>query len=595
METLAIAALEALFADICIVGAGPAAIACALHLIGCGLKIILVETGGTLYDPQAQEIGRTETGLRFGTVDCAYNTRQFGGNANAWLVDTGRSYRGVRLAPLTPADFEPRPGLADTGWPINFSDLNAFYRQAPRIFGLPSDSFDVEPWSGPDTPDLPVADGSVDTAMYMFGDGQVFTNDHRATLEKSEDVRILTHHTVTSLETPSGDTRVRSAVAVDRDGRKRRIVADQFILAGGGLGSTQLLLSSIADASLSIGPAAENVGRYFIDHPLLNGGEFFPSDRKLIDRMALYDLRTIGAAPVMGHLKLSDAALRRESLLNMSMIFLPRRNGWQVSETMNARQVAGFQAAIRLRGAIRDRRLPAAWDLVAGAVGIDGIARRLFSRVVSPTANLARGGWSKLPARQRARFDRFQILHVAEQAPHRDNRVMLGSERDATGLRRLTIDWQWHQSDQDKSMRGQQIFADALAGAGLGTFAIHKDGAGPSVVSSTTGHWMGLTRMSRSARDGVVDTDCRVHGTDNLYIASSSVFPTGGYANPTLTVVAISLRIADRLRRLYRRDLTEDAGKAIEATTDGQRADPQTSYSPKSHLDAGLPRPFSDD
>lgn len=540
-------------ADVCVVGAGPSAIACAIRLIGSGLRVVVVETGGFKHDPVAEEIGRTEHGLRFGTVECAYNSRRFGGNANAWLVDTGRSDRGVRLAPFSDADFEPRVGVPDTGWPIDRSDLLPFYREAQSVFGLPEPSYDAEAWTTAAAPAMSIGDPSVRTAMYQFGDGRVFTQTHREVLQRSSDVRTLTHHTVTSLESDPDTLRVRAALAVDQSGRKVRILADQFVLAGGGLGGTQLLLSSLAEGTLRLGPAADNIGRYFIDHPLLNGGEFVPSDRSLIERMALYDLRLVGASPVMAHLQLSDAALRREAVLNLSMMFFPRRSGWQVSERLTPRQTAGFQAAIRLRGAVRDRRLPSARDALVGLAGVDGIARRLASRVFSPSANLARGGWSSLPADQLKRFDRFQVLHVAEQAPHRNNRVSLGSERDAAGMRRLTIDWRWHQEDQAKTMRAQEIFAQVLAAAGLGQFVIARDGDGPSVISSTTGHWMGLTRMSRSAEDGVVDRDCRVHGTDNLYVASSSVFPTGSYANPTLTVLALSLRIAERIRTISTR------------------------------------------
>jgi choline dehydrogenase-like flavoprotein len=59
---------------------------------------------------------------------------------------------------------------------------------------------------------------------------------------------------------------------------------------------------------------------------------------------------------------------------------------------------------------------------------------------------------------------------------------------------------------------------------------------------------MGTTRMHDDPKQGVVDRNCRVHGIDNLFVAGSSVFPTGGAANPTLTLLALTLRLADHLR-----------------------------------------------
>ena len=63
------------------------------------------------------------------------------------------------------------------------------------------------------------------------------------------------------------------------------------------------------------------------------------------------------------------------------------------------------------------------------------------------------------------------------------------------------------------------------------------------------GHYLGTTRMSDSSTQGVVDRHCQVHGVSNLFIASSSVFPTASYANPTLTIVALAIRLADRLKQ----------------------------------------------
>jgi choline dehydrogenase-like flavoprotein len=165
-----------------------------------------------------------------------------------------------------------------------------------------------------------------------------------------------------------------------------------------------------------------------------------------------------------------------------------------------------------------------------------------------PSSHLARGGWSAQGARIRRAYRSLEVTHQAEQAPHHDNRVLLGRTRDAFGMRRVSVDWRWHDEDVAATMRAQEVYASELERAGVGRFAIARQDGGPVVHSSSTGHFMGTTRMSTGARDGVVDARCRVHGAENLLVVSTSVFPTGGFANPTLTLVALALRVADELR-----------------------------------------------
>jgi choline dehydrogenase-like flavoprotein len=133
-----------------------------------------------------------------------------------------------------------------------------------------------------------------------------------------------------------------------------------------------------------------------------------------------------------------------------------------------------------------------------------------------------------------------------EQAPDRDSRVMLGETRDELGLRRITLDWRVTERDTTTIEQWLGLLAKALSGNGSGTVLPPVPGWEDKIIGGP--HHMGTTRMAASAAKGVVDADCRVHGTANLYVAGSSVFPTGGYANPTFTIVTLALRLADRLR-----------------------------------------------
>lgn len=163
---------------------------------------------------------------------------------------------------------------------------------------------------------------------------------------------------------------------------------------------------------------------------------------------------------------------------------------------------------------------------------------------------LGNGGWSQLRNVDQ-KFTRFEVWHSIEQSPHPDNRVKLSRERDIYGSPKLEVHWHWPLDDIHQTLRAQPIIATELWRAGLGNLQLEHDPNGlPNIVRPVgSHHLMGTTRMHVDPRFGVVDAECRVHGMNNLFVAGSSTFPAGGYANPTLTIVAMALRLADLVKR----------------------------------------------
>ena len=534
-------------ADVCIAGAGPAGIVLARELGAAGLRVVLLESGGPDLGAQASDLGQPAVEPGGPAAGPWRTTRCFGGNSNVWSVRTDVSAHGVRLLPLARADFEPREGIADSGWPIARANLSAYYLRAQAACGLPPLGFDPEAWEEPWARQLPGLGEDVRTSMFQFASRDAFVGAPGEALARSAAVLVHQHATAVEIELDADGARVAALRVASAPGREFRVRAAQVVLAAGGLACPQLLLNSDRQRPGGIGNRFDLVGRHYMDHPLVFGGTFVPASRRLFEAAALYDLRTVRGTPVMAHLQLTDAALRREPVLNASAMLFPRVH-------LSERQRRGVESTRHLWHALRGAPAAGRFDPGAALLGADGVARKLGDKLRArhPHSDLGRGGWSALAGNAR-RFGTFEVLHQAEQAPHRDNRVRLGRERDRLGSRRIAVDWRWHAEDVAAFGRAQDLFATALRRAGLGEFAPARgaDG-GPVVLSPSTAHYMGTTRMHADPRRGVVDARCRVHDVGNLFVAGSGVFPTGGFANPTLTTLALAIRLADHLRALHR-------------------------------------------
>jgi choline dehydrogenase-like flavoprotein len=190
---------------------------------------------------------------------------------------------------------------------------------------------------------------------------------------------------------------------------------------------------------------------------------------------------------------------------------------------------------VALYRAILRRRLPD--DLLGHAKNVagdlDDVALTLYRQ------GIARGSAN----------DEVFILRVqAEQSPNPSSRVTLDDARDAFGLRKARLDWRVTEFDRSSIRRTQEILDRELRRAKLGRLERKLGEEDPPALFRGAFHHMGTTRMHREASLGVVDPDCRVHGLANLFVAGSSVFPTAGCVNPTLTLVALAVRLADHLR-----------------------------------------------
>lgn len=551
---------ETVDADLCVVGAGPAGISLALSLARTsGVRVLIVESGGTEPDAQAQALAEgATTGDPFQPL-VETRVRRFGGTAHFWNSGVGGLEVGFRCGALHEVDFEEREGVPYSGWPIAHRELAPYMAAAHAVCRLgPSGAYDGAAWArGEDDRPLPLDSAVLTTSVWQFGVQQTFTEHYRDEIGRHSSITTMLHANVVEIETnetAGAVTRLRVA----RFGAEDVFVrARAFVVAAGGIESARLLLLSDRVQRAGLGNGHDVVGRYFMEHQFLRGGTLVPASRDLFNRTALYDNHLVDGTLVCGKIDLADEVIRRERLLNVGMALFPRH-----PYHARARQEVADSLALLLREARRGR-LPVAarrhLRTVAGGLDYAAVVTlrgasggRLFPFVRVGPDLIEGGGWAHLDRKER-RFATYEAILHTEQGPDPDNRVTLVPEKDALGYRRARLHWRWTERDVDSVRRAQRIFAREFARAGVGAYQPATDARGrPMLLHPGLHHHMGTTRMHADPKQGVVDADSRVHGVGNLYVTGCSVFPTGGYINSTLTVVALALRLADHLRTALR-------------------------------------------
>lgn len=517
-----------LAADICVVGAGIAGLTFAREFQDRDITVCLVESGGLEADRVTQSLYWGENvGFPYYPLDTA-RARFFGGSSNCWNIPLGENVLGVRLRPLDPIDFEVREWVPYSGWPFGFNHLQPFYERAQTVCRVGPFSYGVEEWEDPaERPRLPFAEGPVKTAIFQFSRRDLFFRDYRNEIAASNNITGLINANATGMETNASAGNVTRLHVACLNGRKISVSAGTFVLALGAIETPRLMLLSNGVNKGGLGNGNDLVGRFFMEHPHLWSGIYVPSSERVFSSAGLYGIHTVRGVPIMGKLTLSEEALRRERILNYVVSIHPK-----------------MRAAPSIDGGKRrflsppSGPSPDSGERERSGQGQGGFGSDL-GRIVTTLRN--RIGESK-------KLKVFELNHMSEQLPNPESRVTLSEELDALGQRRSRLNWRMTELDIRTIVRGQEIIDQEMRRAGLGRIYLEMRDATPP--SHLTGGWhhMGTTRMSADPKLGVVDKNCRVHGISNLYVAGPSVFPTGGYANPVLTIVALAIRLADRIK-----------------------------------------------
>ncbi|WP_332814707.1 GMC family oxidoreductase [Ramlibacter sp.] len=532
-----------LAADVCVVGAGAAGIPLALSLSGRGLSVLLLEAGERTRDGRAQAHYEGEVAdERLHSPLHRYRLRGLGGSTSLW---------GGRCMPLDPIDLEARPWVAHSGWPISYEGLLPWYAQANAWAEAGRFAYDARTALPSAPPLLAGFDSEIVSThgLERFSCPTDFGVRYRKRLELAPDLRVLAGAHCTAIRLEPDGARVRALEVATLAGNRFQVAARAAVLATGGLETARLLLHSSDVAPQGVGNAHDVVGRYYQCHIAGNVGTLTVSGSPDGVRHG-YEVAPDGVY-CRRRLAIVAEQQRRHGLLNaVARLHFPRitdpahRSG-VLSGLVLAKALISYEYGKRLRDA--QPLTGADWARHALNVVRDPgdtaaflahwLRRRTFAQRKFPSVIL------------RNRSNRFSLEVQGEQQPLASSRVQLTAAADALGMRKLKVDWRYCRGDIESIARTLDLLAAELARTGVGRFEYDPATLEQDLLryGAYGGHHVGTARMGADPRTSVVDADCKLHSVDNLYVAGSAVFPTSSQANPTLTIVALSLRLADRL------------------------------------------------
>jgi len=531
--------------DICIVGAGAAGITLALELAAANRDVLLLESGGRRAERATQRLYQGEVAdARLHSPPHRYRQRRFGGSTTIW---------GGRCAPFDPIDFERRDYIPLSGWPFARERLLPFYVRANELCEAGAFEYSAARTFGSAL--RPMIEGFrsehfTSDSLERFSYPTDFGARYGAQLRDAPRIRVMLHANVTALRPHPNGGAVESLQVRTLGGRSFTVRTARIVLATGGLEVARLLLANRERWSEGIGNQHDVVGRYYMCHIAGTIGTLCQSGA--VDRIwhgyevsneGVYCRRRLAlTAETQRQLRIGNFIAR----LHHPRITDPAHGSAVLSALQLAKGLISYEYGKRLHG--EERMTMSAWGHhLRNVLGGPG-------QVLTFAHHMLRDRW--LAARKfpslivRSPAGRYSLDFHAEQIPSPISRVTLLEERDALGVPRLLVDWRYTSADITTVREAVRLFAADVSGSGVGTFDYDPEAIELEMAryGAYGGHHLGTARMGTDPRTSVVDENCRIHGLDNLYVAGGAVFPTSSQANPTLTIVALAVRLAAHLR-----------------------------------------------
>lgn len=516
--------------DVCIVGSGPAGLSIANEFIGTPTQVCVLESGGLEEEIETQALYASESigEPRSGDPDSSRN-RILGGSSHTW---------GGRCIPFDPIDFEERSWVTYSGWPIPYESLKKYEARAGNILRLGSYAYGNEAFESL----IENPKKSLDPTLLkdIFWQYSKVSNSTRNPLHfgkhcvpnKALNINVFLHANVTEINIDPEGRQVQSLSVATLGGKKFPVYAKAFVLCCGGIENARLLLASNSTIPSGVGNQHDTVGRFLMDHLGTVLGDF--KDTQESYEVSKYFgtrwLHNASGKHLYDHgMGLSPEVQRREKLLNCAASLMPIED--------------------------HDNTLKVIKNLINSfKYGNKSLDKNLFDDVKVIMANPGRLAHDlrRLVVEKRPPAVRNAELYcLIEQCPNPNSRVTLSAKKDILGMPISKVDWQISEQEVRTAQRLGELISEEFKRLKLPPITLYTN---PSRSENERlefvdrAHPTGTTRMSMNPKMGVVDENCKVHGVEGLFIAGSSVFPTSSHANPTLLIVALSVRLADYLK-----------------------------------------------
>ncbi len=494
--------------DLCIIGAGPAGITIAREFANANVRVCLLDAGGLTIEREVKDLSRAEDVGRLPGSEDRHRVRAFGGSSNHW---------GGHCAPLEPDDFEKLDWIHHSGWPHGFDELRPFHVRAHDVLGL--GEFDYDPESvgaklGYKT--FPFDPTKIKSTVSRYNRVR-FAPTYGDELNNAPNIKVILHADVSDIQLEeAASDKVAHVLVKTIAGNEFHVAAKCFVVSSGAMENARILLMSNQQRPAGLGNHSDLVGRFYQEHLWHSSGCIVPRTERP-DLKFYFNEWPLGDIGVRAHIAMPANMVRE--------LRIPKYRSEISAVSVAFRTAEAIQLGVTMSDVVA---------LISDPVGLGTVLACRSESI--PTAYL--------------------LMNHVEQIPNPDSRVTLSNQKDAFGRPQPRLNWQLSRLDHEGVVRSQRAIAQEVGRSGFGRVRIELGEDDDTFLQRAfgVGHQMGTTRMDNDPALGVTDGNAKVHHTDNLYVAGSSLFPRCGWPNPTLTIVATSIRLADHLKTQFRAD-----------------------------------------
>jgi len=512
-------------ADICIIGAGAAGFSSAVTLMNSGLKILVVEGGGHGVNARAQALhtailsGHPHSGIH------EARARIIGGTTTKW---------GGQALPFMKEDFEGRPHVELSGWPVTLDDLKPYYKEAETILGTDhSVPFNYNPWKRSNITNAAFLNQGLKLFVTKWCKVPNFADQHSDKIESGSNISLLYNANVVEVLPTDDFGSVKSLRIRALNKKEGTIKARFFIAAGGALETVRLFLASKKFGAAGLGNSSGLAGCYFQDHVAATVGEVLPTSAKKFHD--IFDPFYKDGFKYLPRIKLTPLYAAKQQALHASAQILFAGDNTVITDIKN------------ILSAVKNKKAPALrilWSALA-PLKLAGVIKTLWRWKINKRGPSAGKGpiWLEVHS---------------EQNPLRESRVSLSETVDELDVPKICLHWIISDMTIETIRKTALLVKSEFESTNIGKVILEpwvEDGAvNPSCLLTDVYHQCGGLKMAASDKDGVVDSSCKVYGINNLYVASSAVFPTSSFSNPTMTIIALSIRICRTIEERIKKE-----------------------------------------